>query len=105
MDYIYRYEHARTDHANGIYQNIFFAGENDTRDSQNYRNKLKPGGMMDVVEELRYELLHYSASATTSLTSGIMRFIMPSIPAFSVIMEEGQPEQDPCSMRFRTPSL
>ena len=24
-----------------------------------------------------------------------MRFIMPSIPAFSVIMEEGQPEQEP----------
>ena len=66
---------------------------------------LKPGGMMKVVQKLRYDLLHYSASATTSLTSGIMRFIMPSIPAFRVIMEEGQPEQEPCSIRLTTPSL
>ncbi len=51
--------------------------------------------MMKVVYELRYDLLHYSASATTSLTSGIMRFIMPSIPAFRVIMEDGHPEQEP----------
>ena len=46
----------------------------------------------------------YSASATTSFTSGIMRFIMPSIPALSVIMEDGQPLQLPCSIRFTTPS-
>lgn len=45
----------------------------------------------------------YSASATTSFTSGIIRFIMPSMPALSVIMLEGQPEQLPCSIKFTTP--
>lgn len=45
----------------------------------------------------------YSASATTSWTSGIMRFIMPSIPAFKVIIEEGHPEQEPCIIRVTTP--
>jgi hypothetical protein len=39
--------------------------------------------------------LIYSASATTSFTSGIIRFIIPSIPAFSVIIDDGHPEQDP----------
>ncbi|SHF86567.1 hypothetical protein SAMN05444008_11342 [Cnuella takakiae] len=48
---------------------------------------------------------YYSASATTSFTSGIIRFIMPSIPAFSVIMLEGQPEQEPWSIRLTIPSL
>lgn len=37
----------------------------------------------------------YPTSATTSFTSGIMRFIIPSIPAFKVIIDEGQPEQLP----------
>ena len=37
----------------------------------------------------------YSASATTSLTSGIILFIIPSIPAFKVTIEEGQPLQLP----------
>src|SRR5205085_2045241 len=49
--------------------------------------------------------IHHSASATTSLTSGIILFIIPSIPAFKVIIEEGQPLQLPCSIRFTTPSL
>lgn len=50
-------------------------------------------------------LMNYSASATTSFTSGIMRFIIPSIPAFNVIMEEGHPLQLPCIIKFTTPSL
>jgi len=37
----------------------------------------------------------YSASAITSFTSGIILFIIPSIPAFKVIIEEGQPLQLP----------
>jgi hypothetical protein len=37
----------------------------------------------------------YSASATTSSTSGIMRFIICSMPDFRVIMEEGHPLQLP----------
>lgn len=48
---------------------------------------------------------NYSASATTSFTSGIILFIIPSIPAFRVIIEEGQPEHEPISIRFTTPSL
>src|SRR6188768_3453482 len=48
---------------------------------------------------------NYSASATTSFTSGIIRFIIPSIPAFNVIMLEGHPLQLPCNIRFTTPSL
>lgn len=51
------------------------------------------------------ETRNYSASAMTSFTSGIMRFIMPSMPLFSVIIDEGQPEQEPCIIRFTTPSL
>lgn len=47
--------------------------------------------------------MSYSASAITSRTSGIMRFIMPSIPAFRVIIEEGQPEQEPWSIRVSLP--
>ncbi len=47
----------------------------------------------------------YSASATTSFTSGIILFIIPSIPAFKVIMEDGQPLQLPCNIRFTVPSL
>ena len=49
--------------------------------------------------------MNYSASATTSFTSGIIRFIMPSIPAFKVIIDEGHPLQLPWSIRFTTPSL
>ena len=49
--------------------------------------------------------IHYSASATTSFTSGIIRFIIPSIPAFNVIIDEGQPEQEPCNIKFTVPSL
>lgn len=48
---------------------------------------------------------HYSASATTSFTSGIMRFIMPSIPALRVTMLLGQPLQLPCIIRFTVPAL
>ncbi len=48
---------------------------------------------------------YYSLSATTSFTSGIIRFIMPSMPLFKVIIDEGQPEQEPCIIRFTTPSL
>ena len=48
--------------------------------------------------------VYYSASATTSFTSGIMRFIIPSMPAFNVIIDEGQPLQLPCSIRFTFPS-
>ena len=47
---------------------------------------------------------NYSASATTSFTSGIIRFIIPSIPALRVIMLEGQPLQLPCIIRFTLPS-
>src|ERR1022692_1671776 len=63
-------------------------------------NKKAPG------KELFHDILVYcySASATTSFTSGIILFIIPSMPAFNVIMEDGQPEQDPCSIRFTTPS-
>ena len=50
-------------------------------------------------------MMPYSASATTSFTSGIIRFIIPSIPAFRVIMDEGHPEQEPCSIRLTVPSL
>src|SRR6266498_5200469 len=46
----------------------------------------------------------YSDSATTSFTSGIIRFIIPSIPAFKVIIDEGQPLQLPCNIRFTVPS-
>ena len=45
-------------------------------------------------------LFLYSDSATTSFTSGIIRFIMPSIPAFKVIIEDGQPLQLPCIIKF-----
>ena len=98
-------KHTRADHTDGVNKNIFFTGENDAGDSQYNGDKLKPCGMMKVVQELRYDLMHYSASATTSLTSGIIRFIMPSIPALRVIIEDGQPEQEPCSIRLTTPSL
>ena len=93
------------DHPHGINQYVFFTGKNNAGDAGYYSDKLKPGGLMYVGLKLRYDLLHYSASATTSLTSGIIRFIMPSIPAFNVIIEDGQPEQEPWSMRFTTPSL
>ncbi len=105
MHDIQRNEHACTDHADRINQNIFFTGKNHTGDTGNNSDKFKPGGLMDVAEKLRYDLVHYSASATTSLTSGIILFIMPSIPAFRVIMDEGHPEQDPCNIRLTTPSL
>ncbi len=49
-----------------------------------------------------YPLL-YSASATTSFTSGIIRFIIPSMPVFRVIIEEGQPLHEPCSISFTVP--
>ncbi len=98
-------ENTRADHTYRINQYVFLPGKNDTSDACNDSNEFKPAGLMDVVKELRYDLLHYSASATTSRTSGIMRFIMPSIPAFRVIMEEGHPEQEPCNIRLTTPSL
>ena len=94
-----------THHTYWVNEDVFFTGKNDTGDASHNSDKLKPGGLMYIVEELRYDLVHYSASATTSLTSGIIRFIMPSMPAFRVIMEEGQPEQDPCNIRLTTPSL
>jgi hypothetical protein len=47
----------------------------------------------------------YMASATTSVTSGTMRFNKPSIPAFNVIVEDGQPLQEPFSSTVTIPSL
>ncbi len=44
-----------------------------------------------------------SSSATTSFTSGIRRFIIPSIPALSVMVLLGHPEQEPWSMSVTTP--
>jgi len=44
------------------------------------------------------------ASATTSVTSGTIRFNNPSMPAFKVIMEEGQPLQEPWSINSTFPS-
>src|SRR6266446_6308203 len=46
----------------------------------------------------------YIDSAITSCTSGTMRFSKPSIPAFSVIMEEGHPLQEPCNINSTFPS-
>ena len=45
----------------------------------------------------------YSASATTSFTSGSMRLSIASIPSFKVAVEEGQPEQAPCSLTVTMP--
>lgn len=44
---------------------------------------------------LFFKIYFYPASATTSFTSGIILFIIPSTPTFKVIIEEGQPEQLP----------
>lgn len=46
----------------------------------------------------------YPISDTTSFTSGIMRLSMPSIPALSVTVEEGQPLQEPCKITVTMPS-
>jgi hypothetical protein len=46
-----------------------------------------------------------SASETTSFTSGIIRFNKPSMPAFKVIVEDGQPLQEPLSWTVTTPSV
>jgi hypothetical protein len=46
----------------------------------------------------------YIPSASTDVTSGIMDFNKFSIPDLSVIIEDGQPLQDPCSNTFTTPS-
>lgn len=46
---------------------------------------------------------NYSASATTSFTSGIIRFIIPSMPAFNVMVEEGHPLQLPCMAKLTVP--
>lgn len=60
-------------------------------------------GLTHVLKKLN--AMNYSASATTSFTSGIIRFIIPSIPAFKVIIDDGQPLHEPCNIRFTTPSL
>jgi hypothetical protein len=49
-------------------------------------------------------MIDYSDSATTSFTSGIILFIMPSIPALRVIIEEGHPLQLPCMERLTVPA-
>ncbi len=46
----------------------------------------------------------YMASATTSVTSGTMRFNKPSIPALSVMVDEGQPLHEPFNSTVTTPS-
>src|SRR5690606_20340127 len=48
--------------------------------------------------------LYYSASATTSSTSGTILFSKPSIPAFKVMVDDGQPLHDPRSSTVTTPS-
>ncbi len=45
----------------------------------------------------------YIDSATTSSTSGTIRFNKPSIPDFKVILEEGQPLHDPRSSTVTIP--
>ena len=46
----------------------------------------------------------YTPSATTSFTSGTRRVRRFSIPAFRVMVEDGQPEQEPCNNTFTVPS-
>lgn len=44
-------------------------------------------------------------SATTSFTCGTIRLSKFSIPDLSVMVEEGQPEHEPCKSTVTTPSL
>jgi hypothetical protein len=48
---------------------------------------------------------NYSASETTSVTSGTIRFNRFSIPDFSVMVDDGQPLHEPLSSTVTTPSL
>ena len=93
---------------NGIYEDVFIPVEPNAYYTKYNGYKFVPPCFQKAIDELMVDVLNiiliYSASATTSLTSGIIRFIIPSIPAFSVIIEEGQPEQEPCSIRLTTPS-
>ena len=51
------------------------------------------------------QLITYHPSASTPFTSsGIMRLNRFSIPAFSVMVEEGQPLQEPCKLTVTIPS-
>src|SRR5690606_29559715 len=48
--------------------------------------------------------INYMASAITSCTSGTIRFNKPSIPALSVMVDEGHPLQDPRNSTTTVPS-
>ena len=45
----------------------------------------------------------YPISDTTSVTSGTILLSIPSIPAFSVTVEEGQPLHEPCRITVTIP--
>ena len=47
---------------------------------------------------------NYTPTASTSSTSGTIRFSKFSIPYFSVNVELGQPEHDPCNSTLTFPS-
>lgn len=53
---------------------------------------------------LPFQKHRYMASATTSSTSGTIRLSNPSIPALSVIIDEGQPLHEPRSSTSTLPS-
>ena len=63
-----------------------------------------PGCILDGLIKRLYDVAAHSDSAITSFTSGIILFIMPSIPAFRVIIEEGQPLQLPCMAKLTVPA-
>lgn len=46
----------------------------------------------------------YSISCTTSVTSGTMRLSIPSMPDFSVTVEDGQPLHEPCMTTWTRPA-
>lgn len=93
---------------NRVYEDVFIPVKPNAYNAEYNGDKFVPPGFLKATDKLMVDILNmikiYSASATTSLTSGIILFIIPSIPAFNVIIEEGQPEQEPCSIRLTTPS-
>ena len=50
-------------------------------------------------------MIFYPISETTSVTSGTIRFNIPSIPDFKVTVNEGQQLQEPCSITVTIPLL
>ena len=48
MNDVQRDKNTGADHADRINKNIFLTGKNNTGDTSNNRDKLKPGGLMDV---------------------------------------------------------